>query len=126
MNIVRGLKRVWLVAAIVWAVFVPLYIASDIADGAQSTYRLASASAEHACRQMRNAPSDCFSTEYDKNVAQYGESFVKRFGRLFLDDGLWPAIGWLLVLLAIIILPAAIVYGIGAIVVWIGRGFKAS
>jgi hypothetical protein len=34
MNIVRGLKRVWLVAAIVWAVFVPLYIASDIADGA--------------------------------------------------------------------------------------------
>ena len=125
MNIVRGLKRIWLVAAIVWAIFVPLHLISDISDGAHSTYRTARASAEHTCGQMRNAPSDCFSTEYNKNVAQYGERFGQRFRRLFLNDGFWPVMGWLLLLLAVIILPAAIVYGLGAIVVWIGRGFKA-
>ena len=65
MNIVRGLKRIWLVAAIVWAIFVPLHLVSDISDGAQSTYRTASASAEHTCKQIRTNPAVCsVSTGY--------------------------------------------------------------
>jgi len=123
MSIVRGLKRLWVVGTIIWAIFIPLYVAWEVDHGVQSTYKLAYFSAEQTCSLMRDAPTNCFSVEYDKNVAKYGDNFGERFHRLFLNQGFWVASGWLLLFFVLIVVPPIIVIGLGAIFLWIGRGF---
>ena len=123
MNVNRGLKRAWIVGAIIWAVFVPLRVAWEISEGVQGTYSLAWASADVKCRAMREAPSNCFSVEYDRNVAEYGNKVFSEVISPLSERWLWHAVGWFLALLAAIVLPPLIVLGTGAIVVWIGRGF---
>ena len=126
MNVAGGLKRIWLVGTIAWTIVVPLYVAWEIHKGVQSTYEVAYYAADQTCRQMRDAPRDCFAIEHAKNVSKYGDRFDSRFARIFLNDGFWSAIYWLFFLIASISVPSAIAYGFGAVVVWIGRGFKAS
>jgi hypothetical protein len=74
----------------------------------QSTYELAYSTR----RQMRDASSDCFAiehaknvTKHAKNVTKFGDRFDKRFARIFLNEGFWSAVYWLLFLVASISKP---------------------
>lgn len=121
MNIRRGLRRIWIVAAVCWGVFVPTWGAITIDRWVTDANALSLAFAERKCTPNRVLDLNCYRLEKAK-LDEERDTFTARFSRLFLVDTTTALLS-LSGLLAAIAIPPALLYAIGTLALWIGAGF---
>jgi hypothetical protein len=116
-NLRRGLKRLYIVLTIGWAlfctIFVPLKFKWDEKDRDLTTWR----EAVKTCDQHVFEDPDCYKRAMENYQGALESDSFKNFWIL-------PIIGWRLTIPAVLIPPLAL-FGTDAIVRWIWRGFKS-
>jgi len=95
-SIARGLRRAWIVVVVAWALFVPLWLFFE-------------------------ADTACFGREFDRLWAER-DTVSAHAARMFSGYD-WPLLGGLYAV--IVVVPAAALFGLGAVALWIGRGFRS-
>ncbi len=122
MNVTRGLRRIWLVATIGWALFVLVYAAWNTQRDVNAANELLDQAALAQCKANGTTDLRCYWQKLEANRLTR-DTFAQRVYRLVSSEGINGVAGWLMIFAAVTMLPSALIYGLGALAYWIAKGF---
>jgi hypothetical protein len=119
MNAARGLRRLWVVGSIAWTIGFTAWLAYDIATRATEMNAEAEQSAAAACGRATAEDHLCFGVKRYEYLER-NDTLGRRIGRLAAEHDFFVPLFF-----AFLLGPPLLVYVLGLVAAWIGRGFAA-